>query len=345
MKLRLILPALLTVVALSGLTLASSSASASTTLKPLLLTTADIPSGWSSTPPSSSNSSAPPKCFAGFESSGSGKSVQADFEQGQDGPRFSETLDSDPGQATAGLQRFAEAMFGCKSFSVQSGGQTATGTITPIPSLTVGAKSIAFKMSISVSFITVPVYLLATEHKNNVVAILAYTDLGSQAVSASSALKPLALDAYDKLSGKKTPDYGANLPKSVGQSVTFNSETVTLVRIVDPAQPSNQYETPDAGDRYVGLEFKIVNIGTTAFQPEPTSDSTVIDTALHSYQSTFADLTGCPSFADSLTLNPGEAADGCVTFGIPTAPTIAKVQYSESGGTRASGEWTMTPPA
>ena len=115
----------------------------------------------------------------------------------------------------------------------------------------------------------------------------------------------------------------------------------TLVRVVDPAQGADQYTTPSAGDRFVTTEFRIVNTGN-AFQPEPTSDATVFDTASHSFSSTYQDVQGCPAFANNLTLTHGDTADGCVTFEVPTGSVLQKIQYSEQSG-GGSAAWTLTP--
>lgn len=321
----------------------ATTAITSANVKSLLLTEADVPAGWTaaSSSNSSSNASAP-DCLKSFENvGGANGGAEADFQMGTNGAQFGETLHSIPGGGTAFIATFTKALNGCKSFSIVSDGQKVNGSITPLSFPRVGDQSSAFTVSISAQGIGISIPVVATESKNNVIAVFSYTELGSS--SSSSSFRQLITDAMTKVAGNQSPDYGSNTPKAIGQPAQLGADgidaSVTAVRIVDPGQPSNQYETPDSGDRYVGVEFKITNTGSTAFQPAPDSDVTVIDSQAHSYSSTFVDLTGCPSFASSLTLNSGELADGCVTFAVPTGATISKIQFTaQSGGT---AEWTV----
>ena len=310
-----------------------------------LLTVNDLPSGWSvgtSSSSSSSSSSPPPKCFAGLSSSKS-HNPHVEFQKGQDGPQLSETLVSAKGSASQLLATLDSALSSCGTIHYSSDGMNATIAISPVRAARVGDKSNAFKVVVSASILSLPFYVLASEVKNNALAIFTYGGFG-QGASNTAPLIQLAKDGVAKLQGKKSPDYGSNLPKAVGQSVKYDdgqghSATVTLVRVIDPAQSSNQFETPESGDRYVAAEFKIVNTGA-AFQPEPTSDATAFDSSAHSYSTSFADIANCPSFADNLTLNQGDVADGCVVFQVPASARISKIEYNEQSG-GGSGTWSV----
>lgn len=323
---------------------ASASRASSTTLKDRLLTTNDLPSGWSTSSSSSSSSSseAPPKCFAGL-SSQKAHNPGASFEKGQNGPQFAETLVASKGTASQLLTRFTTAMNSCGTLKYSSEGVTATIKIAPIKMARVGDKSNGFKMVVSAGVFTVPFYILASEVKNNTLALFTYGDFSGQ-TSGSTQLPRLARDGIAKLQGKKSPDYGSNAPKAIGQPVKYEGNTVTLVRLIDPAQPANQYETPNAGSRYVAAEFKIVNTGTKAFKPEPTSDATAFDSAAHSYSTDYAEIAGCPSFANNITLSGGDMVDGCVTFQVPAGAQLAKIEYVEQEGAGA-GTWLLQPPS
>ena len=267
------------------------------------------------------------------------------FQQGEIGPQFSETLVAAKGGAAQLLASLVSAMNGCGTIQYSSNGMTATMTISPVRLSRVGDKSFGFKVLITASVFSVPFYLLASEVKNNTLAIFGYGGFGQSSISTASLVR-LAKDGIAKLQGKKSPDYVNNAPKAVGQSVKYDdgqgdTATVTLVRVIDPAQSSNQFETPEPGYRYVAAEFKIVNTGK-AFEPEPTSDTTAFDSAAHSYNTWYSDIAGCPSFASNLTLNPGDVADGCVMFQVPSGAQISKIEYVEQEGGGA-GTWTLQP--
>ncbi len=312
----------------------------------LALTANDLPAGWAPAPASSSSSSpdSTPNCLKGYgnlnasgnQNSPSENSVS--FEQGSGGPQFTEIVHYTPGQAESLVSRTIQALDGCGTFTTAStGGQAITGTIKPLPDPHLGRKSAAFQMSVSASILSISIPIVIVQVNSDVALLGATIELGS----TPPPTHQLLVDAVTKASGKRSPDYGANAPKALGQPASFAGSdvraTVTAVRIVNPAQAANQYDTPNTGNQYVGVEFKIVNTGTSAFQPSSGSNATLIDTSAHSYSSDYSDLAGCPAFASSLTLNPGDTADGCVAFQVPIGTTISKVQYtSQSSGT---AEW------
>ena len=314
---------------------ANKSKQAAVSLKSQLLAVTDVPGGWAvATNAPSSGGQAPPQCFAGLEGVSKSHNPTVSFQKGSSGPQFGETLVASKGKAILLLAALSNAMNSCGTISYNSDGQNVSIKVSSTSFPKVGDRSEAFKLVVSASIFTVPVYIVATEHRNNEVAILAYSTLGGNGSPAD--LIRLAKDAEAKIEGKKSPDYRSGGPFTVGQAAKFDdgqghTATITLVRVIDPAQGADQYTTPSPGDRFVTTEFKIVNTGNS-FQPEPTTDATVFDTASHSYSSTYQEVQGCPTFASNLTLTHGETADGCVTFEIPTGSVLQKTQYSEQGG-------------
>ena len=304
-----------------------------TSIKAELLAPTDVPAGWApANNSSSSGKGAPPQCFAGLEgASNRSHNPSVSFEQGSDGPQFGETLVSAKGRAIALLGTLKSAMDSCGTISFNTGGQNAKIQIGDAPFPKIGDKSEAFKVLITASVFSVPGYIVASERKNNEVALYTYFALGGNA--SQSSLVRLAKDGEAKIEGKRSPDYRSAGPFTIGDTAKFDDgqgdrASITLVRVIDPAQGADQYTTPNAGDRFVTTEFKIVNTGK-AFEPEPTSDTTVFDTASHSFSSTYQDVQACPAFASNFTLAPGETADGCVTFEIPMGSVLQKIQYSE----------------
>ena len=319
-------------------------------LSSLVLTAADVPAGWTPAAPSSSSSSSSdgaPDCMkqylniGGSKGQNSASEASASFEQGSGGTQFNDALNYSRGKAGSKVSTAISAFDGCRTFSTTSSdGSSATGSITPQAKPHLGKQSAAFTLSITTkSFpITISIPVVIVQVNEDVSLIASQIAIGS---SSDSAFHRLLLDAVAKASGKASPDFGANAPKSLGKGVELAGSdlkaSVTAVRIINPAQAASEYDTPNTGNVYVGVEFKIVNTGSPAFKPSPDGDSTLIDAASHSYSSSYSELVGCPSFASSLTLNSGDTADGCVTFEIPAGTTIAKVQYtSQAGGT---AEW------
>ena len=114
---------------------------------------------------------------------------------------------------------------------------------------------------------------------------------------------------------------------------------VTVTGIVDPASGADQYTTPDPGKKFVAVEISIKNVGTTSGQPSPDNDVTVLDNTNASYSVDFNSVSECQSF-NTVSLTPGSTVTGCEVFQIPTANTIAKVQYTPSAGfSNTTGQW------
>ena len=316
----------------------------------LVLAAADVPAGWTPAAQSSSSSSSSnstPDCMkryvniGGSNGQNSASKASASFQQGSGGAQFEEALNYSPGKADSLVSTAITALDGCGTFSTTSAdGASASGTITPKANPHLGKQSAAFTVSVTAkSFpITILISMVIVQVNNDVSLFASQFATGG---TTDNTFHRMLTDALAKASGKPSLDLGANAPKALGQSVDLGGNSlkasVTAVRIINPAQSANQYSTPNTGDVYVGIEFKIVNTGGPTFQPSPNSDATLIDTASHSYSSSYAELVGCPSFASSLALTSGDTAEGCVTFQIPAGTALAKVQFtSQAGGT---AEW------
>jgi hypothetical protein len=131
-----------------------------------------------------------------------------------------------------------------------------------------------------------------------------------------------AIDLRDKLSG--------------------DALQVTLVKIVDPAKSTNQFLTPDAGTRYVAVQFRIVNKGKTVYSDDPQLEAKAKDALGESFDPELAAITSAGVALDpGLKLAPGDTALGFLVFQVPTGKKITQVQYSASlfGGTVA--QWTI----
>jgi hypothetical protein len=117
-------------------------------------------------------------------------------------------------------------------------------------------------------------------------------------------------------------------------------ESVTLVKVVNPATGKSQFETPTAGNKFVGVQLSIKNASTVAISPNILAEVTLIDAGNQSYNPDFSSISNCQEFASSLSVAPGDTATGCVTFQVSTAAVPAKVQYTPSSGfAGGTGQW------
>ncbi|MGW7452474.1 DUF4352 domain-containing protein [Streptomyces sp. NPDC054787] len=117
---------------------------------------------------------------------------------------------------------------------------------------------------------------------------------------------------------------------------------VTLVKLVDPAQPKNPYLTPEAGARFVAVQFRLKNTGTDVYHDSPGNGAKLVDTQGQQFDATYGGTTAGPEFPGSITVAPGDTALGFITFDVPSASEIVKVQFTmNSGFSRNTGQWNV----
>lgn len=145
-------------------------------------------------------------------------------------------------------------------------------------------------------------------------------------------------------SGAEGPGTGVGTgagPAKVGDTLELGGSSglaVTLVKVIDPATGADQFTTPDAGKRFVAVDVKIANKGTSAYQDDANSDVSLIGTDGQAYTVDFSNVAQCTNFNDGdYTLAGGESITGCVVFQLPTGISTSKVQFQDSSDD--TGEW------
>jgi hypothetical protein len=146
-------------------------------------------------------------------------------------------------------------------------------------------------------------------------------------------------------SSKAAPSPANSLSGPVGTSYTVtdqsgNKMSVTLTQVIDPAQGADQFTTPQSGNRFVGAVFDIKGINGT-FSDDANNDATLIGSNGQTYTADFDSIAGYTSFNDGeYTVSAGENSVGAVTFQVPLAVTVAKIEWSANGGLGgAPAEW------
>ncbi|HVA08606.1 MAG TPA: DUF4352 domain-containing protein [Acidimicrobiales bacterium] len=116
---------------------------------------------------------------------------------------------------------------------------------------------------------------------------------------------------------------------------------MTLVKVIDPAQAADQFTTPDAGKRFVGTEFTIVNSGSATFDDDANNDGSVVGSDNQTYTADMSDIAGCTNFnSGQVTLAGGQSATGCVVFQVPTGVNVVNVHFAANMGLGGdTAEW------
>ncbi|MGW1134411.1 DUF4352 domain-containing protein [Streptomyces griseoluteus] len=117
---------------------------------------------------------------------------------------------------------------------------------------------------------------------------------------------------------------------------------VTVVKVIDPAKAGDEFTVPEDGNRFVGIQFQLVNTGAKAYSDSPANGAQVTDADGQQFQPTFADLSAGPSMSSDVRLKPGAKALGWITFEVPKGVKPATVQFSmNSGFADQTGEWKL----
>ncbi|WP_432055314.1 DUF4352 domain-containing protein [Streptomyces sp. bgisy022] len=118
---------------------------------------------------------------------------------------------------------------------------------------------------------------------------------------------------------------------------------VTVVKVADPAKSADQFLEPDAGKRWVGVQFKLVNTGEAAYSDSPSNGAQVADSEGQQFDAGFGDITAGPTMASSLKLKPGAQGLGWIVFEVPEAAKLSTVQFTmDSGFADQTGEWKLS---
>ena len=118
---------------------------------------------------------------------------------------------------------------------------------------------------------------------------------------------------------------------------------VTVQRVLDPVSGSPADQTLHSGDRFVGVELRLRNIGQGVYSESPLSDSKLL--LADGSQADGVNLLGGPCggrFALHASLRPGERTSGCVPFEVAAGRRPDRFQFSlDSGYGTEVGTWNL----
>jgi hypothetical protein len=176
---------------------------------------------------------------------------------------------------------------------------------------------------------------------------------------AKTSTPPPAAAAPASSSTAPAPTSSLSGPVGTSYAVTDpsgNKMSVTLTQVIDPAQGADQFTSPQNGNRFVGAVFDIKGINGTV-SDDANNDATLIGSNGQTYTADFDSIAGYTNFNHGeYSVSAGESSVGAVTFQVPGAVTVSKVEWSANGGlggapaewlipARASAAGTPTPRA
>lgn len=118
---------------------------------------------------------------------------------------------------------------------------------------------------------------------------------------------------------------------------------VTVIKVADNAKTSVEGFAPDDGNRWLGVQFQLVNTGTAAYSDSPANGTQVFDDQGQQFGPVFADITAGPSMSSDVKLKPGAKALGWIVFELPKDAKAATVQFAmNSGFADQTAEWKLS---
>lgn len=103
---------------------------------------------------------------------------------------------------------------------------------------------------------------------------------------------------------------------------------ISIVKIVDPGKP--EWGPPPAGDRWVGVDFKIKNTGRVALDEGLSTDVTIVDTSGETDPTGDNDLRNCPVVGNGIGVAQvavGSFVTGCEAFAVPKKYKVRYVEF------------------
>ncbi|MFH9215459.1 DUF4352 domain-containing protein [Streptomyces globisporus] len=135
----------------------------------------------------------------------------------------------------------------------------------------------------------------------------------------------------------------------VGDTITLKGQEdgeqvdATLKKVVDPAQPKDEFFAPEDGNRWVAAQFELTNTGKAPYADSPSNGAQVADADGQRFQATFADTKAGPTMTSSAKVPPGEKVLGWITFEVPKGSKISTVQFGlNSGFAEQTGQWKVS---
>lgn len=109
---------------------------------------------------------------------------------------------------------------------------------------------------------------------------------------------------------------------SIGDTVKLGNWQLVVNSLTDPQPPSNKFEGPAAGNRWISLDITVQNVGSTSSSFIGQLAFEVQDTNAFTYRPAF---TGVEPQAPSGEIAPGAQKRGIAVFEVPETATTGLV--------------------
>lgn len=113
-----------------------------------------------------------------------------------------------------------------------------------------------------------------------------------------------------------------------------NVYDVTLIKIVNPAQGTDEFNTPDNGKHFVGAVFTLTGESGSS-SDDANNDAVLVGSDGQDYTTDFDTIQGYTDFNDGeWSVSSGQTVKGAVTFQVPNGVSVASVQWGGMFGSQ-----------
>lgn len=133
----------------------------------------------------------------------------------------------------------------------------------------------------------------------------------------------------------------------VGDSLTLSGQdgeqlAVKVDAVMDPLQVG-EFDQPDSGQRYVGIQITLRNTGSVPYSDSPSNGATLLSNTAEQASTEIVDGGPCQSdFASDVKIAPGGTQQGCIPFEMPTGQSPHSFQFTlDSGFGDDTGQWSL----
>lgn len=176
-----------------------------------------------------------------------------------------------------------------------------------------------------------------------VIVVLVAALGGPKTTKVSNSAAP-SVTSPSQSATSASPTASAPLTASIGGTfkVTDSSGNiydVTLVRVIDPAQGSDQFNQPNNGERFVAAVFRVTGVSGTA-SDDSNSDAMLTGANQQVYQPDFDSVAGYTNFnGGDFNVTPDQSETGAVTFQVPIGVKVSNIQWTLEFGS-STATWT-----
>jgi hypothetical protein len=114
---------------------------------------------------------------------------------------------------------------------------------------------------------------------------------------------------------------------------------ITLTKVVDPAQSTNN-ASPPKGKRFIATLFTITNTSGQTVSTDGDLDANLVGSNGNTYLPTHRALSACSSHTAKLQLAAGKSGVTCESYQVETSVHVTQVQfYPAAGSAKDYGQW------